>query len=181
MAAATLQRMKEILGAAAPYGMIKDAASLIRTVEGVNTTLANKRRDHLLQRIDVHIGKVEVELDAAQASADLHNQCLYPLQTLKRQVEKQASIAHINQTEQSAVEAGDEAFDKIEAASKPKKTPDVGETEPPVYVKKRRVVQASRLAPKGFLETQSDVDDYLNRLRQALESAINNDERVEIR
>jgi len=79
------------------------------------------------------------------------------------------------------LEAADEAFDKIEAASKPKKTPGVGETEPPVYVKKRRVVHASKLAPKGFLETQADVDDYLNRLRQALESAINNDERVEIR
>ena len=89
--------------------MIKDAESLIQTVEGVNTALVTKRRDHVLQRIDVHIAKVEVELDDAQASADLRNQCLHPLQTLKRQVETQTSIAHINQAQQSAVEAADEA------------------------------------------------------------------------
>ena len=180
-ATVALQRIKEILAAPAPYGMIKDAESLIQTVEGINTALVTKRRDHVLQRIDVHIAKVEAELDAAQASADLRNQCLLPLQTLKRQVETQASIAHINQAQQSASEAVDEAFDKIEAASKLREKPEVGETKPPVYVKKRRVVQAAQLAPKGFLETQADVDDYLTKLRQALESAIDNNERVEIR
>jgi len=116
-----------------------------------------------------------------QASNDLRNQCLYPLQTLKRQVETQASIAHINQAQQSAMEAAEEAFDRIEAASTPKKKPVIGETDPPVYVKKRRIVQAARLAPTGYLETQADVDAYLDRLRQALESAINNNERVEVR
>lgn len=42
-------------------------------------------------------------------------------------------------------------------------------------------MQAAALAPKGFLETQAGVDEYLNKLRDALESAINNNERVEIR
>lgn len=67
-AATALKRMKEILGAAAPYGMIKDAESLIQTVEGIDTALVTKRRDHVLQRIEVHIVKVQKELDAAQAS-----------------------------------------------------------------------------------------------------------------
>ena len=98
--------MKDILAAAAPYGMIKDAESLIQTVEGVNTALVTKRRDHVLQRIDAHIAKVEAELDAAQASNELRNQCLYPLQTLKRQVEAQTSIAHINQAQQSCSRGG---------------------------------------------------------------------------
>jgi hypothetical protein len=43
------------------------------------------------------------------------------------------------------------------------------------------VVQAARLAQKDSLKTQSDVDDYLTKLREALESAINNNECVEIR
>jgi hypothetical protein len=204
-AAAALKRMKDLLGAAAPYGMIKDAESLIQTVEGIDTTLVTRRREHVLQRIEVHIAKVQKELDAAQASNDLSNQCLYPLQTLRRQVETQASIAHINQALQGAIDAADQAFDKIETASKPQpapvpqpgKTPlpasgvpptahpnpneRAGEPAPPVYVKKRRIVQAAQLAPDGFLETQADVDAYLGKLRRALESAIANDERVEIR
>jgi len=58
-------------------------------VEGVNTALVTKRRDPVRQRIDAHIARIGAELDAVQAvqaSNDLRNQCLYPLQNLKRQV-----------------------------------------------------------------------------------------------
>lgn len=180
-AAAALKRMKEILAAAAPYGMIKEAESLIQKVEAVNAALVTKRRDHVLQRIDAHVAKVGSELDAAQASNDLRNPCLYPLQTLRRQVEAQTSIAHINQAQQTAVEVADEAIDKIEAATKARAQKDIAEKKPPVYVKKRRIVQAARLAPKALLETQADVDGYLERLRRELEAAIGAGERVEIR
>jgi hypothetical protein len=54
-------------------------------------------------------------------------------------------------------------------------------TELALPAKKRRIVQAARLTPKDFLETQADVDDYLGKLRKALETAIISDERVEIR
>ncbi len=180
-AAAALTRVKNILAAAAPYGMIKDAESLIQTVEAVNAALVTKLRDHVLQRIDAHLAKVGSELDAAQASNDLRNPCLYPLQTLRRQVEAQTSIAHINQAQQSAVEAADEAIDKIEAATKERAEKDIGEKKPPVYFKKWRIIQAARLAPKAPLETQADVDGYLERLRRELEAAIGAGERVEIR
>ena len=181
IAAAALKRMKDILGAAAPYGMVKDAESLIQTVEGIDTDLVTKRRDPVLQRIDTHIARIEAELDGAQASSDLRNQCLHPLQTLRRQVEAQTSIAHINQAQQGAFEAADEAIDRIEAASKPINKPGIHDQPPLAYVKKRRIIQAARLAPKALLETQADVDGYLERLRGELEAAIANDERVEIR
>ncbi len=180
-AAAALRRIKDILAAAAPYGMIKEAESLIQSVESVNTALVTNRRDLVLQRIDAHIARIEAELDGAQASSDLRNQCLHPLHTLRRQVETQASIAHINQALQSAVEAADEAIDKIEAATKKRAEKHIAEKKPPIYVKKRRIVQAALLAPAGFLETQADIDTFLGKLRQALESAIAKDERVEIR
>ena len=120
-------------------------------------------------------------MDAAQASDDLRHPGLYPLQTLRRQVEAQTSIAHINQAQQSAEEAADEAIDKIEAATKARAEKDIAEKQPPVYVKKRRIIQAARLAPKALLETQADVDGYLERLRRELEAAIGAGERVEIR
>lgn len=143
-------------------------------------------RDQVLNRIEVHIGKVQKELDSAKASGDSRNRCLYPLQTLKKQVETQESIAHINQALQDAIDAADEAFDKIEAASKaiPKPKPvspvtppggttpkggggdgegdnkGTGEPEPPVYVKKRTIVKAAQLAPEGLSESQADIDAY---------------------
>ena len=170
-AAAALQRMRDILGAAAPYGMIKDAESLIQAVEGVDAALVTQHREQVLRDIDAQIGKIQVELDDAQAPAELRSQCLHPLQSLKRQVESQASLAHIDQARQGAIEAADDAFEKIEAAAKQKER----------LAKPRRVVKAAELAPKGFLETQADVDGYLERLRQELEAAIRAGERVEIR
>ena len=125
-----------------------------------------------------------MELDEAKAATDLRNACLHPLQSLKRQVETQASIAHIDQAGQAAVEAADEAFAKIEAAASQKKrtgTGTVGDKDEQVYVKPRRVVKVAALAPPGYLETQSDVDGYLDRLRKALEHAIRAGERIEIR
>jgi hypothetical protein len=53
-------------------------------------------------------------------------------------------------------------------------------TELVLPAKKRRIVQAARLTTRDFLETQTDVDDYLDKLRKALETAISSDERVEI-
>ena len=123
-----------------------------------------------------------MELDDAKASTDLRNPCLHPLQTLKRQVETQTSIAHIDQAGQAAVDAADDAFAKIEAAASQKKEPGaVGDKGEQVYVKPRRVVKVAALAPAGYLETQSDVDGYLDRLRKALENAIGAGERIEIR
>ena len=51
-AAAALKRMKEILDAATPYGMIKEVESLIQTADQVNAALFTKRRDHVLTLID---------------------------------------------------------------------------------------------------------------------------------
>lgn len=172
--------MQEILRAPAPYGMVKDAESLIQTAEGVNAALVQEHRRKALEEIEVQIRKAQVELDDAKASSDLRNQCLHPLQSLKRQVESQSSIAHIDQAPNAAVEMADEAFRKIEAAAEQAPKRGVGDDTPKPYVK-RRVVKAAALAPKALLETEEDVDAYLSKLRQALESAINSNERVEIR
>ena len=147
--------MQEILRAPAPYGMIKEAESLIQTVEGINDALVTQHREQALRDIEQQLAKVQLELDAAKASNDLRNQCLQPLQSLKRQVEAQSSIAHIDQARVTAVDAADDAFQKIEAASTATVTPGVGDDDPPKpYVKPRRIVKAAGLAPKGLLETQ---------------------------
>ncbi|MOA60228.1 hypothetical protein D3C78_1850530 [compost metagenome] len=52
---------------------------------------------------------------------------------------------------------------------------------PATPVKKRRVIEVQELAGPGYLETQADIEDFMARLRQELEQAIANQERVEIR
>lgn len=179
-AAGALKRIKEILSAAAPYGMIREAEALIQGVEAVDTELVARHRERSLGAIDEQLGRVQTELSTAKAASDLRNACLHPLQSLKSQVTSQTSIAHIDQAAVAAVDLADEAFQRIESAAKQAEKPKVGEVAPKPYVK-RRVVKAAALAPQGLLETKEDVDAYLDKLRGALEAAIRDGERVEIR
>jgi hypothetical protein len=57
----------------------------------------------------------------------------------------------------------------------------VAERPVTVPIKKRRAVNARDLAAKDLLESQADVEDYLDFLRQALEAGIRAGERIEIR
>lgn len=81
--------------------------------------------------------------------------------------------------QEKASEEIDAALAKIEEALKTaqRETPDTGKP----YVKKRRVVGAAELSGRIYLETQQDVDAFLEKPRQKLEAAIAADERVEIR
>lgn len=192
-AAAGLKRIEEILAAESPYGMIKDAETLISRVGEINNRLIQSRRDHAITLIDGHISKVKAELEAVGASPQLRNQCLHPVQSIRRSVETEGSIAHIYQQQAAARDAADEAFSAIEkAARQPALVPANGgeapagqqPAEPQVQkppAKKRRIVQPMRLAGASYLETREDVDAFLDKLRRELEDAISNNERVEIR
>lgn len=197
-AAANLKRIEGILSNAAPYGMIKDADGLIGKVSAVNDTLIQKRRKHAVEKIDGYISKVKEELDDVGASPELRNQSLSPLQKIKAEVEKQSSIAHIYQLQGAAQDATDDAFAVIENAAKatPPSPPDepvdkpvtggLGDVKQPPLVqnkpsKARRVVKPTALVTQNYLESQEDVEAFLEKLRDELEDAIKNNERVEIR
>jgi hypothetical protein len=179
-AAKALTRIQDILTAPAPYGLVKEAEGLIQAIERVNQALIAKHRDQVRPAIEAQLGKVQVELDDAKADGTLRNQCLYPLQQLKARIEAQTSIAHIAQASTHAVDLADGAFRKIEASSKAEPPPGV-EDKPKPVVKPRRLIQAASLVPKPYLETQADIDAYLDKLRTALEKVIAAGDRVEIR
>ena len=175
-----LTRIQQILAAPAPYGMVKEAEGLIQSIEQVNDALVAQHRAKVLPAIDAQLDKIQVELDDAKATGDLRNQCLHPLQQLKGRVETQTSIAHIDQATGSAVDLADAAFEKIEASAKVEPPPGVKDVPKPV-VKPRRLIQAASLVPKPYLETQADIDAYLDKLRTALEKVIADGDRIEIR
>jgi hypothetical protein len=184
-AAPALQRMQEILQSPSPYGIIKEAEGLVATVEAVNTTLVMRRRGEALAKIAQSLAEVNKELDASQADASLRTVCLRPLETLRRQVEHQESVAHISQAEQEAVQAADAAMAKIEEAAK-KPTPQPAGTNPPPgppkpAVKPRCVVKPADLVTTSYLETSDDVNQFIGQLRKRLDQAIASGQRIQIR
>ncbi len=124
-----------------------------------------------------------MELDSAKANPDLRNACLHPLQTIRKGVEDETSIAHILVAPQEATDAHDVAMNKIEAflREKAEEEGDKGKGEEKPKTKPRRVVKPADLVQKPYLETPDDVTEFLEELRKQLEAAINNNERIQIR
>ena len=184
-----LKRMQEILSAKSPYGLIKEADALINTVNAVNSSLLTGRRTQALAKIDAVIATLNQDMAAAQGEASLRSACLKPLEALKEQVQKEASLAHITQAETEALKEFDAANSRIEdfvrqtaekAAARPPARGTGPEPTAPA-LKKKRVVEPARLVQAAYLESQVEVDAFLGRLRVELEHAIRNHERVEIR
>jgi len=135
-----------------------------------------------------HYNSVRIEFLAAGDDGNgwIRTQCLRPLERLLEQARKQESIAHLNQAEQEAVRALDQALVKIEAFVR---TPSVKEetaNEPPVekpkvVVKPRCIVKPSELVAITYLETTDDIEKFLGELRERLAAAIKAGQRIKIR
>lgn len=180
-----LKRMQEILSAQSPYGLLKEADALINTVNAVNSSLLTGRRAEAIAKIDAHIATLSKDLATAQGEASLRAACLEPLNALRDQAQKQDSLAHITQAESEAVKAFDAAVGRIENALSEQKKPKGNESQQamptPVVVKKQRIIKPTDIMKAAYLETPDDVNAFLDALRQELEKALANNERIQIR
>jgi hypothetical protein len=174
--------MQEILQAKAPYGIIKEADALIQTVDAVNKTLITQRRTEAVAKIDKLIAALRTELENATADNALRASCLSPLEMLKQQVSQQESLAHIAQAEGEALRAFDVALAKINEwlAKQQEQAKEKGKPKP-LPVKPVQVVKPADLAPATYLETEADIEAYLDKLRKALKAAVAENKRIQIR
>lgn len=180
-AAPALRRIQEILAAAQPYALIKEAEKLISTVDSVNQKLIGQRQAEALGQIDQKLEQLRKDVETAGGDDSLRSACLPPLEQLRSNVESQKSLAHITQAEQEAIRLYDAAEARIqEFADKARAADGDGGTET-VTVKKRRVIRPAELAGTTYLESPEDVEAFVEKLRKALEEAVAQNERIEIR
>ncbi len=175
-----MQRIAEILAAPSPYALVKETEGLIRTVGDVNETLLAERRTRALASIGEQTGRVNTELAAACADDALRAAALAPLEALTKQAAAQESLAHLGQAEAEAVRLRDEALTRIEQflARKTEEGNQVKDTPAP---RRRRVIAPAKLVKSAYLESENDVDRFLEALRAELSEALANNERIEIR
>ena len=185
-AAPTLARIRQILTAPAPYRLIKEIDGLLSAVSTVNAALLTNRRKQVVSEIEAHHATLSKEVSSAQGDAALRAASLAPLEELRQRVEREESLAHITQAQAEAVREFDAAIARIEefsrkqAALPPPKGSDPGVPSKP-SIKPQRVVRPADLVQTKYLETQEDVDSFLGNLRQALEKALADNERIQIR
>ena len=179
-AGSALRRMSEILAAPSPYGLVKEAEGLIRTVSEVNEKLLSARRAQALATIAKQTASVSTEVSTAGGDEPLKTTCLTPLKNLANQVSTHDSLAHIDQAESEAVRLKDEALTQVERYLARKAEEGKAEQDKPV-VRPRRVVSPVKLVKLAYLESQADVDAFLDDLRTELTDALARSERIEIR
>ncbi len=179
-AGSALRRMSEILSSPNPYGLVKEAEGLIHTVSEINEGLLSTRRAQALETMAEQTAGVRAEITTAGGDESLRTTCLTPLENLAKQVATQNSLAHIGQAESEAVRLKDKALDRVEQYLAKKAEEDKAVQDKP-GVKPRRIVSPVNLVKSPYLESQADVDDFLEDLRKELTDALLKNERIEIR
>ena len=149
-------------------------------VESINTAIVKKRRDEALARINELHSQIVKEVQSTHSDEGLRKSCLGPLESLRDAIQRQESVAHISQAVQEAEHTLDAALKKIDEFLK-KKQEKAGSHEPKPVVKPRHEVKPSSLVKSTYLETQDDIDGFLDELRRELEDAVARGERIQIR
>lgn len=193
--ATALSDLESIRDNPTPYGQIQRIDTLIKTVEAANEAAAQTGREQALISVDAKIAEVIKSLDQVQASADLRNKALHPVQALKTKLAGLSSIPKIVYLQGQAGNLLDEAMAVIESAvSKPapvlkdsgantsaigsaKSVTSAGGATAP---KPSRSIRAADLSPTIYLETESEVESYLEKLRAELLGIIRAGKRARI-
>ncbi len=185
ISAAALADLEAIRDNPTPYGQIPRIEGLIKTVEGINEAAAQVKRERALKSIDAKITEVMKSLDQVQASPDLRNKALHPLQDLKTKVAGLASIPKILYQQEQAGNLLDDAMMAIQAAIDKPPTPPVpgkpqAPTPPMPQPKPSKVIRAADLSPSIYLETEAEVETYVATLKAELLDTIHSGKRARI-
>jgi iron-sulfur cluster repair protein YtfE (RIC family) len=168
--------MEEILKAAAPYRMLSEADSLISTVKKVNNNIISTEKESAHQKISNLLEQLKKELKSAGVKEDYFNQAIDPLLDLDQQIESTESVAHLREIPQRAQTIFDEQINKLQEYLKEQ----TGQGKPKTTVKSIKVIKSSQLTKKEYLETQQDVEEFIERLRKQMTEAVEDNNRIRI-
>jgi hypothetical protein len=191
-AAAAFTELETIRTAPQPYGMIKNVSDLLQTVSAVNNELIVKKRKNVTELVDAAARQVESELEKLAANDDLSHRSLRPLQELNILANKEARLGNLLMIANSIGETVGRSMDLIEEAaalhdlgkqSKAFQSAAVDGNAPKTAVapaRTRRTIKAATVMTKPYLETKSDVTEFVAALESQLEAAIAANERIRI-
>ncbi|MBT5231580.1 MAG: BREX system P-loop protein BrxC, partial [Methylococcales bacterium] len=209
-AKAALAEMHSIESVNAPYGLLHKVASLVSTVETVNDNILTEKRSHALERVDIKIKQLQAEIEkSGVGTAELSNRLLRPLQLVKTDLETETSISGIYmlQTEttgerlddsmyelERAIQqaAEEEARRQREAAQAAKAQGNGGDenkqSEPAKPAPQPKAVVEitpssifNKVSESVYLETDADIERFIDALKQELKNAVTSNKRVRIR
>ena len=124
-----------------------------------------------MTRIDELQTQITQEVEAAQCDEELRQSCLEPLRGLREAIQQQESVSQINQTLQEAERALDAALENIQRFLKSKQRRSGRDTSMSA-ARRSTEIKPALLAASCYLETQDDIEGFLDNLRRELLEAL---------
>jgi hypothetical protein len=165
-----ISRMREIRTAPAPYGIIKEAGVLIHSVEAINDGLLEEARVEVGKRIDDLAGDLEKDAAGRGVSKDEIAKSKIVFSSLTKRIKHEPSIANIRRFQDEAKEVFEWEMNLLA------KTVSSGKEAP----KEIKTISVKGLSRKTYLETEKDVDDYADIVRDELKRLIKEGKRIRI-
>ncbi len=176
-ASVAFQRMQAIREMPAPYGAIKDIDSLISAVDKVNAASLKQHRADSVSKVNAVHAQFLKELTDAEAKAEDTERILRPLEALRQKIGASTSIPAIEycltqelSRAESAVSGEVVAF--VEASGK-----DKGETN---TAKQVLTLRPASVCKKAYIESESDVKEFVDKLESELLTAVKKNHRIRI-
>ena len=171
-AKASLIKIKQVAEAPAPYGLLKDVESHISAIDAINKELVAGKQAKIMAELEREINMLLTELDKLNADADFRNNVLYPLQKIKSSIQEETSIPRMSFYQDQFEEELERAWDKIEQA---KLSSDPAKSEKVI-----KTIKLSSVAPRIYLESEEEVEKYVNMLKEKLLSALEENVRIRV-
>ncbi len=184
-----LNELEAIYAMPEPYTKIQHIKPLLEKVAKINQQLISDKRSHALSRIDVRIQRIQDSLTHSAADSNLSNKALYPLQQCRKQVERTYSIPQIISEQGDADEHEEQAQALINQyidalRQKPNvATPSTANEikEPPVAIRRTISINPASYMPHNTIETEAEVNAYIERLSKELLSIVKAGDRLRIK
>lgn len=193
-----LHELDRIYAMPAPYDQLRHINPLITQVQQINSQLLIEKRQQAHQQLDLRIERVQSALTDVSAPIELRNQVLHPLQLCKKRIDNTESIPQIisEQTEAESYEEDAneqinrhiESLRKKQPVIKPIDNTDSNKVaEPAVIVpapKRTITISPADIASRinfTVIETEAQVETYLDSIRDELLKAVKAGDKVRIK
>jgi len=174
-ASRALARLEEIQNAPSPYQMLKEVEPLVSQVSRINEQLVQQRREKALMDVESGIEQVKQELQSLNSSSDFNNQVLFPLQQFKKHIAEETSIPNISYQLEEFRQTQEEALDKVEENIREEAGQYSLQPE-----KETRVIKFSTVYPRQYLESNQDVEEFVQNLKQKLLQELKDNVRIRL-
>lgn len=194
-----IEQLKQIRSNATPWGVVSQIPALVETLKQQNTKVIQSAYETSKADIEKAIHEVRQNLAQYNADADLSNRVLLPLQNHLQRVATLTNVARIKTSVNEAHRLTDNAIAEIADAVKPKPAPttqpstisvplSAGQSSttavpsaPTPKLEKPVEVDASKFSSKLYLESESEVETYVAKLKAELLTIVQSGKKARIK